>query len=408
MNSVVDIPVAKRAQNKVVGDFYPLQKAELMALRKAKLINNAAYVHFALRSENPFCDRPVEIKPKEFALRWQIPEVSVYKAIAKLKDLCILAIKAGKLLIEWVVKPKYETSTQEAESATGATAESAASSSAVDELSEPKKNYQNRKTIIKFDNELSEPKKNYQNRKNCEPKPPSDIESEIPQTLQNYTDFKKTLSEGERENFLNFVREQIQNLERPINDLEAWLASKNAANQNRWEVYYENYQKQGKGQKSRNTQQGNGEENFDRQRAIAEFRKRMKLDRPINESEPETEPQEFNSNEPELKTEPEKTNSCQSQWQRAEFDELLDNSLGIQKKSPAQRRREQIAEARQQRQELNQKIKEAADERAKQLDPDLEKRKAAMLRQVAEFQQRQQHTPPETNSPHPETDVEDN
>jgi hypothetical protein len=81
MNSV-DIPVAQRAQNKVVGEFYPLQKVELMALRKAKLINNAAYVHLALRTENPFCDRPVEVIPKEFALRWQIPEVSVYKAIA--------------------------------------------------------------------------------------------------------------------------------------------------------------------------------------------------------------------------------------------------------------------------------------------------------------------------------------
>ena len=41
MNSVVSIPVAKRTQNKVIGEFYPLQKDELMALRKAKLINNA-------------------------------------------------------------------------------------------------------------------------------------------------------------------------------------------------------------------------------------------------------------------------------------------------------------------------------------------------------------------------------
>lgn len=107
MNSV-DIPVAQRAQNKVVGEFYPLQKAELMALRKAKLINNAAYVHLALRTENPFCDRPVEVIPKEFALRWQIPEVSVYKAIAKLKELGLIKIKSGKLVIDWVIKSDIE------------------------------------------------------------------------------------------------------------------------------------------------------------------------------------------------------------------------------------------------------------------------------------------------------------
>ena len=31
---------------------------------------------------------------------------------------------------------------------------------------------------------------------------------------------------------------------KPINDLEAWLASKNAANQNRWEAYYQRYREE--------------------------------------------------------------------------------------------------------------------------------------------------------------------
>ena len=97
----INIPSPQRIGNKIKGEFYPLRKQELMAMRKAKLINNAAFVHLALRSENPFCDRPMEIIPKEFALRWQIPESSVYEAIAKLKQLGILNIKTGKLVIEW-------------------------------------------------------------------------------------------------------------------------------------------------------------------------------------------------------------------------------------------------------------------------------------------------------------------
>jgi hypothetical protein len=69
------IPVAQRINsNKVDGTFYPLQKDELIALRQSRLINNAAYVHLALRFSNPFCDRPIELIPKEFAIAWSIPE----------------------------------------------------------------------------------------------------------------------------------------------------------------------------------------------------------------------------------------------------------------------------------------------------------------------------------------------
>jgi hypothetical protein len=97
------IPSPQRVGNKVVGDFYPLQREELIALRKAGDINNAAYVHFALRYENPFCDRPVEIVPKEFAQRWEIPLSSLYEAIAKLKSKGVLLIQAGRMLVNWAL-----------------------------------------------------------------------------------------------------------------------------------------------------------------------------------------------------------------------------------------------------------------------------------------------------------------
>ena len=64
-----------------------------------------------------------------------------------------------------------------------------------------------------------------------------------PHTIHNYSDFINTLSEGEREKFFYFVRKETQKLPNPIVDLEAWLASKNAAGQNRWEVYYKLFEK---------------------------------------------------------------------------------------------------------------------------------------------------------------------
>lgn len=86
---IATIPAPTRTNNKLSGTFYPLQKEELIALRKSRLINNAAYVHLALRMSNPFCvashsrqrDRPIELIPKEFAIAWSIPESSVYEAI---------------------------------------------------------------------------------------------------------------------------------------------------------------------------------------------------------------------------------------------------------------------------------------------------------------------------------------
>ncbi|WP_315788321.1 hypothetical protein [Fischerella sp. JS2] len=40
---------------------------------------------------------------------------------------------------------------------------------------------------------------------------------------------------------MNFCQEKTKNLSQEVNDIEAWLAHKNKAGQNRWEIYYEKY-----------------------------------------------------------------------------------------------------------------------------------------------------------------------
>jgi hypothetical protein len=61
-------------------------------------------------------------------------------------------------------------------------------------------------------------------------------------TLQTYSDFKDSLSDSERENFFDFVGKQIENLPKPVNDVEAWLANQTKTGENRWFVYYQNFQ----------------------------------------------------------------------------------------------------------------------------------------------------------------------
>ncbi|MGB6296603.1 MAG: hypothetical protein WBF90_10495, partial [Rivularia sp. (in: cyanobacteria)] len=55
------------------------------------------------------------------------------------------------------------------------------------------------------------------------------------------TDFIKTLSDYDRASFLNFCQEKTKSLSQEVIDLEAWLASKTKAGENRWEVQYRLY-----------------------------------------------------------------------------------------------------------------------------------------------------------------------
>jgi hypothetical protein len=73
--------------------------------------------------------------------------------------------------------------------------------------------------------------------------PSQEKESSTSKIIKNYSDFKKTLSEDERERFFYFVRKETGKLPNPIVDIEAWLAGKNAAGLNWWEVYYELFEK---------------------------------------------------------------------------------------------------------------------------------------------------------------------
>ncbi|MES1026667.1 hypothetical protein ABN584_27620 [Gloeocapsa sp. BRSZ] len=140
----------KDARGKIDGEFYPLQKAELIALHKAKLINNAAFVHFALRYENPYCDRPIEIIPKEFALRWSMPESSVYEAITRLKEKGILNIKTGRVVVQW-----SESNCQQEDN-----------SGNPECLRDPRKNSESSDKILGSQKNLQDPRKNSESLEN--------------------------------------------------------------------------------------------------------------------------------------------------------------------------------------------------------------------------------------------------
>lgn len=136
--------------SKIQGKFYALQEDQLKEMKQAELINNTAYVLLGLRVENPFGDKPIKLIVEDFAARWQLPTVSVYKALAKLKQKGQINIETGTLMISF--------------------------NSDI--------NYQSGESIIKNDNPLSDLIMDYQDGKNQDVKPLPDKEPDFPKTIQ--------------------------------------------------------------------------------------------------------------------------------------------------------------------------------------------------------------------------------
>ena len=363
-----------------------------------------------LVSLDPFGDRGAKFSPAELMLKCSIKKTTYFSAKAKFQKLGLFDFRDG---VTKVVN--LQTSLEQTTSG-----------------------YSQQAEII--ESEISESE--FGNSESRSLKPLASKASKSPQTIQTYLDFKDSLSERERENFLKFVEDKIKNLEKPINDKEAWLASKNAAKQNRWEVYYERFKIEGtdknalqkeleakqraianfknrhnlkneeiEGNKLEN-QENRGEaqsKSIGEGRASAEFTKLNNL--PDAEIEPKNSDSErddaealekearkrraianfqkhINRDLPVDEPEPENTNEQEYRRSLAAFDELLSSALGEKEKSLAQQHREKIARAKQQQQELARQRREAAARYSSQLDPDLQRRKEIKLREIEEFNQR--------------------
>ena len=353
-------------QTKIQGKFYPLQHEEFIKLNK-RLTQSELAVYLWLKTNDPFGDKLVEASSKQIADDLNVSRRTIQRALVKLRDQNLIDLIITKFQYRVKSNPPKDTSEPEIKETLRVATPGSPSDTSVaigTRMSPSVRECRHRYENVAIGTGMSPP----------QPETESEQELENPKTLKTYSDFKKTLSEGERENFFNFVKEEAKNLERKINDLEAWLASKNAAKQNRWEIYYKNYQEQEKRESAKANKQNQGSEKLSpaqMQRAIAEFQKRMGINQPVDEPESE----EINSEELQRRNE--------------ELNKLIDNPPErSDRKSLAQQRREAIAKAKQQQHELDleRKRKNAERQRQQELDePDPEKRKAKIIRETEEF-----------------------
>ena len=257
---------------KVQGKFYPLQHQEFLKLNQL-LTQSELAVYLWLKTNDPFGSKFVEADTQKIAEDLGISRRSIQRALAKLQqeELIELVVSKFKYRLKSKLLPQSENNSEIKDDPQVTTSGSPDDSKIVPTTSVSLQRHQDRyndKKIVSTTSVSPSSSEAY-----------SEQEFQNPKIYKTYIDFKRSLSEEESENFLKFVKEEAKNLNRPINDLEAWLASKTKAGQNRWSVYYQNYQER----KTVTQQDSTSEALKQRQKAIAKYQEYLKQNRSENE-----------------------------------------------------------------------------------------------------------------------------
>ncbi|MGB5636628.1 MAG: MarR family transcriptional regulator [Waterburya sp.] len=248
---------------KILGKFYPLKSEEWVETVK-QLTHSELKVLYYVRSLDPYNQgislTPIQIAKDLSTEKSKMHRSTVGRALKSLDSKGFIQMELLQVQIK--VNPKGFLSQAEIEDV-AVTQPSCEQTTQVvaPQLSVPEHNL-----------ECSQATK-------CAPRQQSEAETisgkgfQTPKISKTYIDFKDSLSENERENYLKFVKETIKNFKQPIHDLEAWLASKTKAGQNRWEVYYQKYQ--GENKASKPDSDSSSVESNARRKAIANYQKQL-------------------------------------------------------------------------------------------------------------------------------------
>ena len=251
---------------KVQGKFYPLQHREFLKLNKI-LTQSELSVYLWLKTNDPFGGKLVEADTQKIAEDLGISRRTVQRALVKLQQeyLIELVISKFKYRLKSKSALQCENNFEVKDKLQVATSLSPDDSKIVSTTPATLKRHQDRLDDNKI--ALTTPVSLLTLE--------SKIEQgfEIPKISKTYIDFKRSLSEKESENFFRFVKEAIKSFQQPIQDLEAWLASKTKAGQNRWEVYFQKYQSSKKTRKPKS--ESNSVSESIRQKAIANYQKQL-------------------------------------------------------------------------------------------------------------------------------------
>ncbi len=199
-------------QTKIQGKFYPLTPELAKKLREAKL-TAAEWRFWAYLVEiDPYGDRYHDLSPLDIQTECEMSKPTYYRAKAKFQELGLFDFQEEKVSFR---------------NLTGVSKM---------RLKSQKRDSKSQKRDSKS-----------QKRENESSKPASHKDSNAPKTYKTYKDFKDSLSEDEREKFLEFGLKKARELPKPPTLPQKWVE------QNYHELY-EQFKKTPEGKKSATTQ----------------------------------------------------------------------------------------------------------------------------------------------------------
>jgi DNA-binding transcriptional ArsR family regulator len=218
-------------QNKIEGKFYALKPEEWLQVTK-ELRYAEVRVLYYLRTIDPFGGRDLRVKVTDVATATGLQKGTVSKALKVLNDKGYIDLEITEALVKLQTFPKGDQVSRDGEEfPVGNTV-----SCDAEKFPTVPSGF-----LQETPSHCGKPTRTVGN--DPVPEPSQGKESSTSKIIKTYSNFKKTLSEDERERFFYFVKKETGKLPNPIVDIEAWLAGKNAAGLNRWEVYYELFEK---------------------------------------------------------------------------------------------------------------------------------------------------------------------
>ena len=206
---------------KIEGKFYPLRNDEWLELGR-KLTRGELLVLFHLRTLEPFGDRLTESSTKDVSEAIGINQRSVQRALIKLKDLELIDLQFEKFSFR--LRTKHATPMSHDDTHVALTTPMSDSND----------------THVRFNDThvaLTTPMSDSTSETLTQ------SGSDFPHTLKTYKEFFNTLSEPERERFLNFVNKKIEGFTKPIASVNDWLAAPDSSGSPRFEDYYSQFLK---------------------------------------------------------------------------------------------------------------------------------------------------------------------
>ncbi|OCQ92251.1 hypothetical protein BCD64_00085 [Nostoc sp. MBR 210] len=190
---------------KINGDFYPLTPETSRKLRNGNLTAAEWRIWSYLVEIDSWGDRYQEVNTLEIIQECNVSKATFYRAVAKLQELEIFDFQDIGFSIRnlcGVTSLKNETT-----------------------FSEMRQQSQNCDSSLKNEKPVSKMRKQSHSCENQQPEPLQNSDFATPQINKTYSDFKDSLSEVEREDFLNFSKEKSKRLPTQPTLINKWIAA---------------------------------------------------------------------------------------------------------------------------------------------------------------------------------------